>query len=217
MGCGLSAVSRWFSIALSYFLYSSSSRYMVDHGSELFYNYTPLVESNKDKAEEPVESTPPPPPSNNQMPPPSNERFQSMGPPMSHQMSPHPQSFAAYPQQSPAHMSHPGSYPHQGNPAPHQIQLMEAVQSQHHGQHPNYQPQYPQQQYGMNPYHQTGGPPLQLQQAPQMNHSEHQSAANMHPQPGGGFGPEVYIPPEIVRNPRRATRGSAAKEGMYRV
>jgi len=39
----------------------------------------------------------------------------------------------------------------------------------------------------------------------------------MTPAAANGFGSDFYIPPDVMRNPRRTTRGMNGREGMYRV
>ncbi len=52
-------------------------------------------------------------------------------------------------------------------------------------------------------------PPQQVNFAPN-NYITQMAATN-------AFGPDVYIPPDVMRNPRRTTRGMNGREGMYRV
>lgn len=138
---------------------------MVDKGSELFYNYTALMEVHKDKDED------------------ARQQLQQQDPPqqnMSHaQQMHHPQ----HPQQS-IHLPDAGAHPAQ-------------------------------QQYIPGPY-QNPNSIVQLHQAPQQTTMMGMQGGGMGM---GGFGPDVYIPPDIRTNPRRATRagGANGQQGLYRI
>ena len=136
---------------------------MVDKGSDLYYNYTALMEVHKDKDED------------------ARQQLQ--------------QQLAS--QQNMLQAQHP-QQPQQNIP------LLDAG-------HPA------QQQYNPSPYqNQNPNSIVQLHQAPQQTPMMMGMQAGMRM---GSFGPDVYIPPDIRTNPRRATRagGVGGQQGLYRV
>lgn len=168
---------------------------MVDHGSDIYYNYTPLMEVHKDKNEPPL----PPPEQSQQLPVPSDHIQAQRNQAMQMQQQQHHHQLQSH--QS-IHLSEagPGSMPG--------------------GAYPPGQPQYlqhaPQQPYPPNGYQTQPmmNGMVQLQQAPMQTQQQ-----MMGPPPGqgqGGFSQDVYIPPDIQRNPRRTTRANG-QQGMYRV
>lgn len=169
-------------------------RFMVDKGSDLFYNYTSLMEVHKDK-NEPLP------------PPPDNSQVQSQQPNMA--PDPHLQQRNQAMQMQQHHHQQHGLQ---------SIHLSEAGSVPGHipsGYPPSHYPQQmqPPQPYGQNAYNNQSmmNGMVQLQQAPQ------QSQPQMMGPPGqGGFPTDVYIPPDIQRNPRRTTRANG-QQGMYRV
>jgi len=142
----------------------ASQQFMVDKGSDLYYNYAALMEIHKDKDEDALRQRQ------------QQENFQ------------------------------------QNVLQAQQMQLQQSRQNIHLS---DAEAHSARQQYNPNPY-QNPNSIVQLQQAP-----EHTPMVGM--QGGGmgmaGFGPDVYIPPDIRTNPRRTTRagGGNGQQGFYRV
>jgi hypothetical protein len=132
-------------------------RFMVDKGSDLYYNYTALMEVHKDKDED------------------TRQQLQQQDASQQNMIQ---AQHLQLPQQN--------------------IPLLDAghsAQQQYHYQNPNSM--------------------VQLHQAPQQTPMMGiQAGMGM-----GSFGPDVYIPPDIRTNPRRATRagGVGGQQGLYRV
>ncbi|KAF8339588.1 uncharacterized protein EI90DRAFT_3037168 [Cantharellus anzutake] len=64
----------------------------------------------------------------------------------------------------------------------------------------------------------TGNAPHPQQQQPPPQQIIFAPNSYMPPQAAvNGFGADGYLPPDVMRNPRRTTRGMNGREGMYRV
>jgi hypothetical protein len=137
---------------------------MVDKGSELYYNFTALMEVHKDKDEE------------------SRQQLQQQD--TSQQNIPQAQQVHQHQPQQNIHFPDAGAHPAQ-------------------------------QQYNPSPY-QNPNSIVQLHHAPQQTPMMGMQGGAMGM---GGFGPDVYIPPDIRTNPRRTTRagGANGQQGLYRV